>query len=85
MHYSVQINDWESIGWKPIHSNSKKNTARLAIWQIDWDRFQTAKWILYREKERINQALHISVAEFHERWQYELYRFNCEHWARLFS
>ncbi|MEM1168095.1 MAG: hypothetical protein AAGJ08_03130 [Cyanobacteria bacterium P01_H01_bin.35] len=27
--------------------------------------------------------MHISVAQFHENWQYELYRFNCEHWARL--
>ncbi|MCC3410927.1 MAG: hypothetical protein JGK24_19675 [Microcoleus sp. PH2017_29_MFU_D_A] len=48
LHYSVQLNDWESIAWEPIHSNRQKDTARLAIWQIDWDRFQTAKWILYR-------------------------------------
>ncbi|MEG4805449.1 hypothetical protein QUB63_32670 [Microcoleus sp. ARI1-B5] len=83
LHYSVQLNDCESIAWEPIHSNRQRDTGRLAIWQIDWHRFQTAKWISYRQKERINKALHISVAEFHECWQYELYRFNCEHWARL--
>jgi hypothetical protein len=83
LHYSVQINDWESLAWEPIRSDRQKDIGRLAIWSIDWQRFQTAKWIFYWEKERIKQALHISVAEFHERWQYELYRFNCEHWARL--
>jgi hypothetical protein len=31
------------------------------------------------------QSLHISVYNFHDKWQYELYRFNCEHWARLVS
>ena len=83
LHYSVQLNDWESLAWEPMHSERQKDTGRLAIWPIDWHRFQTAKWISYWEKQRINQALHTSVAEFHERWQYELYRFNCEHWARL--
>ncbi|MGD1712835.1 hypothetical protein [Dapis sp. BLCC M172] len=35
------------------------------------------------EKEKIQKALHVSVPNFHENWQYELFRFNCEHWARL--
>jgi hypothetical protein len=83
-HYSVQLNDWESIGWEPIRAGKEKDTGKLAIWSIDWHRFQpdrTPHWC----REKIDRALHQSVQEFHENWQYELYRFNCEHWARLVS
>jgi hypothetical protein len=83
-HYSVQLNDRDSLGWEPIHAGQSKDTGKLAIWSIDWNRFQpdrTPHW----QRAQIQQALHISVKEFHENWQYELYRFNCEHWARLVS
>lgn len=82
LHYSVQLNDLDSLAWEPVHSRKEKDTGRLEIWRIDWKRFQPAQ-VRHREKEGINRALHVSVEEFHERWQYELYRFNCEHWARL--
>jgi hypothetical protein len=83
-HYSVQLNDRDSIAWEPVHAGKAKDTGRLAIWQIDWSRFQpelTPPW----QGEKIDRALHLSVQEFHENWQYDLYRFNCEHWARLVS
>jgi hypothetical protein len=83
-HYSVQLNDRESLAWEPIHTGKAKDTGRLAIWPIDWHHFQPDR-TQHREREFINQALHLSVHEFHENWQYELYRFNCEHWARLVS
>jgi hypothetical protein len=50
---------------------------------VYWNHFQYAKWVKHLEKERISKALHISVDRFHEHWQYELFQFNCEHWARL--
>jgi hypothetical protein len=84
LHYSVQLNDWDSLGWEPIYAGRQKDTGKMAIWPIDWNRFrpdQTPHW----SREQTNKALHISVTEFHENWQYELYRFNCEHWARLVS
>jgi hypothetical protein len=34
-HYSVQLNDRESLAWEPIHSDKAKDTGRLAIWPID--------------------------------------------------
>jgi hypothetical protein len=83
LHYSVQVNDWESLAWEPVRSNRKKDIGNLVIWPIDWNRFHPAQWVSYCDKERIKRALHLSVTEFHQRWQYELYRFNCEHWARL--
>jgi hypothetical protein len=83
LHYSVQLNESDSIGWEPVRCDRQKDTGRLAIWSIDWNRFQPAKWVTQWERERINRALHVSVKEFHECWQYELFRFNCEHWARL--
>jgi hypothetical protein len=84
LHYSVQLNDWESLAWEPIHSGKEKDTGRLAIWQIDWNRFQVDR-TQHQDRAWIARSMHISVDEFHEQWQYELYRFNCEHWARLVS
>ncbi|MBD1867826.1 hypothetical protein H6F95_11055 [Cyanobacteria bacterium FACHB-471] len=83
LHYSVQLNDSESLAWEPIYCNRQKDIGRVAIWQVDWSRFQPAKWVKHLEKEQIKKALHISVNQLHEHWQYELFRFNCEHWARL--
>jgi hypothetical protein len=83
LHYSVQLNDRESLAWEPIHRNRQKDTGRLAIWQIDWHRFQPAQWVTHLPKPQIQAAMHVSIARFHDRWQYELFRFNCEHWARL--
>ena len=84
LHYSVQLNDGESLAWEPICSGKQKDTGRLAVWQIDWNRFQV-DLTRPQNREQVNRAMHISVREFHERWKYELYRFNCEHWARLVS
>ena len=84
LHYSIQLNDWDSLAWEPIRAGREKDTGRLAIWPIDWNHFQpdqARSW----DREQIHQALHISVNEFHENWHYELYRFNCEHWARVVS
>lgn len=83
LHYSVQLNDSESLAWEPIHCDHQKDTGRIEIWSIDWHRFQPANWVKHLEKKQIRKALHISIDHFHQRWQYELFRFNCEHWARL--
>lgn len=84
LHYSVQLNDSESLAWEPVRSGKQKDTGRIAIWSIDWNRFQPDQ-ARHWEREQINQALHVSMKEFHENWHYELYRFNCEHWARLIA
>ncbi len=84
LHYSIQLNDTDSIAWEPTHGGREKDTGRLAIWSIDWQRFQADQAKHWR-KEQIHNALHLSLKEFHENWHYELYRFNCEHWARLVS
>jgi hypothetical protein len=83
LHYSVQLNDYDSLAWEPIHPDRQKDTGKLAIWTIDWNRFEPAKWVNHLPKDRIKQFMHLSVEQFHENWQYELFRFNCEHWARL--
>jgi hypothetical protein len=84
LHYSVQLNDWDSLAWEPIHSGKEQDTGKLAVWPIDWDRFQVDR-TPPQTREQVNRSMHISVDEFHDKWQYELYRFNCEHWARLVS
>lgn len=68
LHYSVQLNDLDSLAWEPVHSGKEKDTGRLEIWPIDWNRFQPTQ-VRHQEKEDINRALHVSVEEFHERWQ----------------
>ncbi|CAO5039589.1 MULTISPECIES: hypothetical protein [Microcystis] len=83
-HYSVQLNDLESLAWEPVQAGSEKDTGRIAVWSIDWNHFQPDQSRCL-ERAQINKALHVSVKEFHEKWHYELYRFNCEHWARLVS
>ncbi|HTL90436.1 MAG TPA: hypothetical protein VL134_13630 [Leptolyngbya sp.] len=83
LHYSVQLNDSESLGWQPIHHSRQQDIGRVEIWQVDWNRFQPAQWVMHLEKVQIKKALHLSVNQFHEKWQYQLFRFNCEHWARL--
>ena len=67
-----------------MNADRQKDTGRLAVWSIDWNRFKPDH-AQHQQKEQINQALHVSLKEFHENWNYELYRFNCEHWARLIS
>lgn len=84
LHYCVQLNDSESLAWEPVRGGQEKDTGRLAIWSVDWNRFQPDQ-TQHQDKEKITRALHVSVEEFHENWHYELYRFNCEHWARLVS
>jgi hypothetical protein len=83
-HYSVQLNDSESLAWEPINNGKEKDTGRLAVWPIDWSHFQPDQ-TQQQERGQIHHALHVSLKEFHEKWQYELYRLNCEHWARLVS
>ena len=84
LHYSIQLNERDSLAWEPIHSGKEKDTGKLAIWQIDWHHFRVDQTRSH-DRDRINRSLHVSVDNFHKQWQYELYRFNCEHWARLVS
>jgi hypothetical protein len=91
-HYSVQLNDFDSLTWEPVQSGGIKDTGRLAVWPIDWHRFQPdspkerlCQRTNHQDRHQIKNALHISIQEFHHNWQYELFRFNCEHWARLVS
>ena len=83
-HYSVQLNDFDSLAWEPVRAGSENDIGRVAVWPIDWNHFQPDQ-SRYLERGQINKALHVSVKEFHKKWRYELYRFNCEHWARLVS
>lgn len=82
LHYSIQLNDRDSLAWEPVGGGKKKDRGKLAIWPIDWTHFQVDR-TSHLDRNRVNRSMHVSVAEFHEQWQYELYRFNCEHWARL--
>jgi len=66
-HYSVQLNDLDSIAWEPMNAERQKDTGRIATWSIDWHRFKPDQ-TQHRQKEQINKALHLSMKEFHENW-----------------
>ena len=66
-HYSVQLNDLDSIAWEPMDAGKEKDTGRLAVWAIDWNRFQIDQ-AQHRQRKQINEALHVSMKEFHENW-----------------
>ena len=82
LHYSVQLNDYQSLGWEPIHGG-EKGIGQIAIWQINWEIYRPAQWVHHLSPDLIAKYLHCSVDVFHLNWQYDLYRFNCEHWGRL--
>lgn len=69
LHYSVQINDYDSLAWEPINADKQKDTGQINIWHINWEYFHPAKWIQYLPKEKISHAIHISADKFHQNWQ----------------
>ncbi len=55
-----------------MNAERQKDTGRIATWSIDWHRFKPDQ-TQHRQKEQINKALHVSVKEFHQNWDYKLY------------
>jgi len=87
LHYVVQINGGQNMGWR---SGTEWNlipplreTGCLRLDPIDWPNVTVAEGVILRDRDWIWRALHRSVDLFHEKWDYEFFRFNCEHWARL--
>lgn len=84
-HPSVQINNDLSLGWEPKTGAGHKDVGVIKIWRAVWDGpnpWRAAKHVCYWEKANIFQALHASIDLLHEKWEYDLWKFNCEHWAR---
>ena len=78
-HPSIQLNDRVSLGWQPqikLHPHYKGCVAvKRNLWRI------RVPLENERTKNIVQAALIKSVEEFHDKWMYDLWSFNCEHWA----
>ncbi len=84
-HPSVQLNENFSLGWEPVSPGVDNDLGWINVWKAVWDGpspWKAAADVKYWGKDKTLQALHASVDIFHEKWEYDLGIFNCEHWAR---
>jgi hypothetical protein len=55
----------------------------MRLEEISWRRYRPAKWVEELPQSETLRALQWSVKSLHQRWTYNLFQFNNEHWARL--
>lgn len=79
LQYSVQISEAIALRW----TEGAGAEGVLALEKVGRRQHRPAKWIEPQPQAAIAAALHCAINVFHQRWNYSLYRFNSEHWAKL--
>lgn len=82
LQYSVQISTDLALCWTPITPHSIA-LGGFILEKIGPRRHRPAKWVERQPQSVIADILHRSIETFHQCWDYNLYQFNSEHWARL--
>jgi hypothetical protein len=82
LQYSVQISTDLALCWVPTTPHSIA-LGGFILEKIGPRRHRAAKWVDRQPQSIVVDILHRSVEAFHQRWDYNLYQFNSEHWARL--
>jgi hypothetical protein len=82
LQYSVQISTDFALYWAPTTPHSVA-LGGFMLEKIGARRHRSAKWVERQPQSTIADILHRSIETFHQRWDYNLYQFNSEHWARL--
>jgi hypothetical protein len=82
LQYSVQISTDHALCWAPTTPHSIA-LGGFILEKIGPRRHRPAKWVEQQPQSIIADILHRSIETFHQRWNYNLYQFNSEHWARL--
>lgn len=82
LQYSVQMSTDLALCWAPTTPHSTALGAFI-LEKIGPRRHRVAKWVDRQPQSIITDVLHRSIESFHRRWDYNLYQFNSEHWARL--
>ncbi len=82
LQYSVQISTDYALCWAPTTPHSIA-LGVFILEKIGPRRHRPAKWVEGQPQSVIADILHRSIETFHQRWDYNLYQFNSEHWARL--
>jgi hypothetical protein len=79
LQYSVQISEAIALRW----TEGMGAEGALVLEKVGRRQHRRAKWIEPQPQAAIAAALHCAIDVFHQRWEYSLYRFNSEHWAKL--
>jgi hypothetical protein len=80
LQYAVQLDDDLAVCWRPMPQSS---LGQMRLEEISWRRYRSAKWVEELPQPETLRALQWSVKSLHQRWTYNLFQFNNEHWARL--
>jgi hypothetical protein len=80
LQYAVQLDDDLAVCWRPTPHSL---LGQMRLEEISWRRYRPAKWVEELPQPEIFRALQWSVQVLHQRWNYSLFQFNNEHWARL--
>jgi hypothetical protein len=79
LQYSVQISESIALRW----TEGVGAAGVLTLEKVGRRQHRPAKWIEPQPQAVIAAALRCAINVFHQRWEYSLYRFNSEHWAKL--
>jgi hypothetical protein len=82
LQYHIRLSETHSIRWAPT-VNQTVCLGKLTLDVLSQRRHRSAKWIEKRSSSSMADTLHQSIQRLHQHAQYDLYRFNSEHWARL--
>jgi hypothetical protein len=84
LQYHVRLSETHAIRWAPtVHQSVCLGQLTLDV--LGKRRHRSAKWVEKRSSSGIADTLHQSIQRLHQHTQYDLYRFNSEHWARLIT
>jgi hypothetical protein len=84
LQYHVRLSETHAIRWAPT-VNQTVGLGQLTLDVLGQRRHRSAKWIEQRSSSSMADTLHQSIQRLHRHAQYDLYRFNSEHWARLIT
>jgi hypothetical protein len=82
LQYAVCLSSELALQWAPLQPQPSA-LGTFVLEKVSRRRYSAAKWVDSAVPHKLADALHHSIDVFHQRWQYELYQFNSEHWARL--
>lgn len=82
LQYHVRLSETHALRWAPPHPQFHA-PGQLVVDLLGRRRHRPAKWVEPRAADSVADALHRSIHTIHDRYQFDLYRFNSEHWARL--
>lgn len=81
-HYGVALSDTSAISWGPRETSKLYDKGCLVIHCLGYE-FRDAVQVSYLLKDEIFENIIASVSAFHNKWNYGVQGWNCEHWARL--